>query len=95
MPRDNAVPSTYAVGDGACGGTRRVKFTIGTSSPAASGMHPAEPDSREKPGEDPVCAYAHDIGEKCAECKPYAGDRTADMRKGTVPRIHKPGGEGK
>lgn len=29
--------------------------------------------------EDPVCAYAHNIGKKCAECKLYAGDCTVNM----------------
>lgn len=52
-------------------------------------MHLAEPDSWEKLDEDPVCAYAHNIGKKCAECKLYAGDCTVNMCKDIVPRIHK------
>lgn len=73
-------------------------------------LYPTPPGSREKPDEDlqavgvcgdspeledPVCAYAHDIGKKCAECKPYTGDRTVNMCKDTVPRTHKLGGEGR
>ena len=107
---NNAMPFMYAVSNSACDGTWRVKFTIGTSLFAVSDMHLAEPDSREKPGEDlqavevcgdsleledPVCAYAHNIGKKCAECKPYAGDHTVNMCKDIVSRIHKPRGEGK
>ena len=93
-------------------GTWRVKFTIGTSLFAVGDMHLAEPDSWEKLDEDlhaievcgdspdledPVCAYAHDIGKKCAECKLYAGDRTIDMCKDILDRIRKPRvrGEGK
>lgn len=45
--------------------------------------------------EDPVCAYAHNIGKKCAECKLYAGDCTVNMCKDIVSRIHKLRGEGK
>ena len=75
-----------------------------------SDLYPTPPDSWEKLDEDlqavevcgdspeledPVRAYAHDIGEKCAECKFYAGDRTVDMRKDIVSRIHKPRGKGK
>ena len=100
----------YVVGTGACDGTWRVKSTIGTSPFAVGDMYLAEPDSREKPDEDlhavevrgdspdledPVCAYAHDIGKKCAECKLYAGDCTVDMRKDIASRIHKPRGESK
>lgn len=76
----------------------------------ASDPHPTPPDSRERPGEDlhaaeargdppdpedPVRAYARDIGGKCVECEPHAGDRTIDMRKGIASRIHGPGGEGR
>lgn len=39
--------------------------------------------------EDPVCAYAHNVGKKCAECKLYAGDCTINMCKDIVSRIHK------
>lgn len=45
--------------------------------------------------EDPVCAYAHNIGKKCAECKLYAGDCTVNMCKDIASRIHKLRGEGK
>lgn len=45
--------------------------------------------------EDPVCAYAHNIGKKCAECKLYAGDCTVNMCKDIMSRIHKLRGEGK
>lgn len=45
--------------------------------------------------EDPACAYAHNVGKKCAECKLYAGDRIVNMCKDIVPRIHKLRGEGK
>lgn len=45
--------------------------------------------------EDPVCAYARNIGKKCAECKLYAGDCTANMFKDIVSRIHKLRGESK
>jgi hypothetical protein len=91
-------------------GTWRVKFTIGTSLFAVSDMHLAEPDSWEKLDEDlhavevcgdspdledPACAYAHNIGKKCAECKLYAGDCTINMCKDILDRIHKLRGEGK
>ncbi len=39
--------------------------------------------------EDPVCAYAHNIGKKCAECKLYAGDCTINMCKDILDRIRK------
>lgn len=39
--------------------------------------------------EDPVCAYAHNIGKKCAECKLYAGDCTVNMCKDIASRINK------
>ena len=39
--------------------------------------------------EDPVCAYAHNVGKKCAECKLYAGDCTVNMCKDIVSRIHR------
>lgn len=108
--KDPVEPSMYAIRTDTRTGIRRVKSTAGTSSSAAGGMHPAEPDSREKPGEDlhaagvcgdppdpgdPVCAYAHDIGEKCAGCKPYAGGRTVDMREDTASRINEPRSESK
>ena len=85
-------------------GVWRVKFTIGTSLFAVSDMHLAEPDSWEKLDEDlhavevcgdspdledPVCAYAHNIGRKCAECKLYAGDCTVNMCKDIASRIDK------
>lgn len=84
--------------------TWRVKFTIGTSLFAVSDMHLAEPDSWEKLDEDlhavevcgdspdledPVCAYAHNIGKKCVECKLYAGDCTINMCKDILDRIQK------
>ena len=70
----------------------------------ASDLYPTPPDSRGKPGEDlqavgvcgdppgledPVCAYARNVGKECAECKLYAGDCTIDMCKDIVSRIHK------
>lgn len=85
-------------------GTWRVKFTIGTSLFAISDMYLDEPDSWEKLNEDlhavevcgdspdledPACAYAHNIGKKCVECKLYAGDCTVNMCKDIVSRIHK------
>lgn len=75
-----------------------------------SDLYPTPPDSWEKLDEDlqavevcgdspeledPVCAYAHNVGKKCAECKPYAGDYIINMCKDIVPRIHKLRGEGK
>ena len=39
--------------------------------------------------EDPVCAYAHNIGKKCAECKLYAGDCTVNMCEDIASRINK------
>lgn len=39
--------------------------------------------------EDPVCAYARNIGKKCAECKLYAGDCTINMCKDILDRIRK------
>lgn len=39
--------------------------------------------------EDPVCAYAHHIGKKCAECKFYAGDGIINMCKDIASRIHR------
>lgn len=104
---ENPVKSfTYATRTGIW----RVEFTTGTSSFAVSDMHLAEPDSWEKLDEDlrtaetcgdspdledPVCAYAHNIGKKCAECKLYAGDCTANMCKDIASRIHKLRGEGR
>lgn len=44
--------------------------------------------------EDPVCAYARNTGGKCAECKLYAGDCTANMCRDIMSRIHKLRGEG-
>lgn len=100
----------YVVSTSACDGTWRVKFTIGTSLFAVGDMYLAEPDSWEKLDEDlhavevcgdspdledPACAYAHNIGKKCAECKLYAGDCTVNMCKDIVSRIHKLRGEGK
>ena len=108
--KNNVKSFMYVVGNGACTGTWRVRFTTGTLSFAVSDMRLAEPDSRGKPGEGlqavgvcgdspglegPVCAYAHDIGKGCAECKPYAGDCTADMCEDAMSRTHKPRGEGK
>ena len=90
-------------------GNRDVVFVTGYDR-YASETFPKPPDSREKSKEDlkavevcgdspeledPVCAYAHDIGEKCAECKLYAGGCTVDMCKDIASRIHKPRGEGK
>lgn len=75
-----------------------------------SNLYLIPPDSREKPNEDlqavevcgdspeledPVCAHARNIGKKCAECKPYAGDCTINICKDIVSRIHKLRGEGK
>lgn len=34
-----------------------------------SDLYLTPPDSWEKLDEDPVCAYAHNIGKKCVECK--------------------------
>lgn len=108
--KNNVMSFMYVVSNSACDGTWRVKFTIGTSLFAVSDMHLAEPDSWEKLDEDlqavevcgdspeledPVCAYAHNIGKKCAECKLYAGDCTVNMCKDIVSRIHKLRGEGK
>lgn len=108
--KNNVKSFMYVVSTGACDGTWRVKFTIGTSLFAVSDMHLAEPDSWEKLDEDlhavevcgdspdledPVCAYARNIGKKCAECKLYAGDCTINMCKDIVSRIHKLRGEGK
>lgn len=45
--------------------------------------------------EDPACAYAHNVGKKCAECKLYAWDCIVNMCKDIVHRIHKLRGEGK
>jgi hypothetical protein len=47
--------------------------------------------------EDPACAYAHNIGKKCAECKLYAGDCTINMCKDILDRIRglRVRGEGK
>lgn len=100
----------YVIRTDTCTGIWRVKFITGTSLFAVSDMHLAEPDSWEKLDEDlhtveicgdspdledPVCAYAHNIGKKCAECKLYAGDCTVNMCKDIVSRIHKLRGEGK
>ena len=75
-----------------------------------SGLYLTPPDSWGKLGEDlraaeacgdspefenPVCAYARNIGKKCAECKLYAGDCTANMCKDIMSRIHKLRGKGK
>ena len=94
----------YAIRTDTRTGIWRVKFTIGTSPFAVSDMHFAEPDSWEKLGEDlhavevcgdspdledPACAYAHNIGEKCVECKLYAGDCTINMCKDILDRIRK------
>ena len=102
--KDNVKSSIYVVSTYTGTGTWRVKFTIGTSLFAVSDMHLAEPDSWEKLDEDlhaievcgdspdledPVRAYAHNIGEKCAECKLYAGDCTIDMCKDILDRIRK------
>lgn len=94
----------YVIRIDTCTGIWRVKFTVGTSLFAVSDMHLAEPDSWEKLDEDlyavevcgdspdledPVCAYAHNIGKKCAECKLYAGDCTVNMCKDIVSRVNK------
>lgn len=75
-----------------------------------SDLYLTPPDSWEKLDEDlqavevcgdspeleyPVCAYARNIGKKCAECKLYAGDCTVNMCKDIVSRIHKLRGKGK
>lgn len=39
--------------------------------------------------EDPACAYARNIGKKCAECKLYAGDCTVNMCKDIASRVNK------
>ena len=62
-----------------------------------SGLHLTPPDSRGKLKEDLKAVeghgnYAHDIGKECAECRLYAGDRTVNMCKDIVSRIHKLGG---
>lgn len=100
----------YVIRTDTCTGIWRVKFTISTSLFAVSDMHLTEPDSWEKLDEDlhaveicgdspdledPVCAYAHNTGKKCAECKLYAGDCTVNMCKDIASRIHKLRGEGK
>jgi hypothetical protein len=100
----------YVIRTDTCTGIWRVKFITGTSLFAVSDMHLAEPDSWEKLDEDlhavevcgdspdledPVCAYARNIGKKCAECKLYAGDCTVNMCKDIVSRINKLRGEGK
>lgn len=100
--KNNVKSFIYVVSTYTGTGTWRVKFTIGTSLFAVSDMHLAEPDSWEKLGEDlhaaevcgdspdledPVCAYAHNIGKKCAECKLYAGDCTINMCKDILDRI--------
>ena len=108
---ENLVKSfMYVVRTDTCTGIWRVKFTTGTSLFAVSDMHLAEPDSWEKLDEDlhavevcgdspdledPACAYARNIGKKCAECKLYAGDCTVNMCKDIASRIHKLRGEGK
>lgn len=94
----------YVIRTDTCTGIWRVKFTIGTSLFAVSDMHLAEPDSWEKLDEDlhavevcgdspdledPVCAYAHNIGKKCAECKLYTGDCTINMCKDIASRVNK------
>lgn len=94
----------YVVRIDTCTGVWRVKFITGTSLFAVSDMHLAEPDSWEKLDEDlhavevcgdspdledPVCAYAHNTGKKCAECKLYTGDRTVNMCKDIASRINK------
>lgn len=56
------------------------------------GLHTVEVCGDSPDLEDPVRAYARDIGGKCAECKLYAGDCTVNMCKGTVSRIHRPRG---
>ena len=108
---ENRVKSfMYVIRTDTCTGIWRVKFTVGTSLFAVSDMHLAEPDSWEKPDEDlhavevcgdspeledPACAYARDIGKKCAECKLYAGDCTIDMCKDIASRVNKPRSESK
>lgn len=85
--------------------TWRVRFTRNTSSYfAVSDMYLDRPDSWEKLDEDlhavevcgdspdledPVCAYARNIGKKCAECKLYAGDCTVNMCKDIASRVNK------
>lgn len=100
----------YVIRTDTCTGIWRVKFITGTSLFAVSDMHLTEPDSWEKLDEDlhavevcgdspdledPACAYAHNIGKKCVECKLYAGGCTVDMCKDIASRIHKLRGEGK
>ena len=102
--KNNVMSFMYVVGDSARDGTWRVRFTTGTSLFAVSDMHLAEPDSWERLDEDlraveirgdspeledPVCAYARNIGRKCAECKLYAGDCTVNMCKDIASRIHR------
>lgn len=79
--KNNVKPFMYVVNTTTCTGTRRVKFTIGTSLFAVSDMHLAEPDSREKSDEDlhavgvcgdspdledPVCVPMHTIAVRSA-----------------------------
>lgn len=94
----------YVIRTDTCTGIWRVKFTTGTSLFAVSDMRLTEPDSWEKLDEDlhavevcgdspdledPACAYAHNTGKKCAECKLYAGDCTVNMCKDIASRINK------
>lgn len=102
--KNNVKSFVYLVNTATCIGIWRVKFITGTSLFAVSDMHLAEPDSWEKLDgdlhavevcgdspdlEDPACAYAHNIGKKCVECKLYAGDCTVNMCKDIASRIHK------
>lgn len=91
--------------------TWRVRFTSSTSSYfAVSDMYLDGPDSWEKLDEDlhavetyedspdcsdPACAYARNIGKRCADCKLYAGDCTVNMCVDIASRIHKLRSDGK
>lgn len=91
--------------------TWRVRFTHSTSSYfAVSDMYLDGPDSWEKLDEDlyavetfidspdchnPICAYAHNIGKWCADCKLYMGDCTVNMCTDIASRINKLRGDGK
>nr|DAG68684.1 MAG TPA: hypothetical protein [Caudoviricetes sp.] len=44
---------------------------------------------------DAACAYARNIGKRCADCKLYAGDCTVNMCTDIASRIHKLRGDGK
>lgn len=67
--------STYAIRTGTCTGIRRAKSTSGASSFAVSDMHPAGPDSREKPDED-----LHAGSSGLAEIPPTSRTRRAPTR---------------